>query len=107
MAPEQPGQALLHIELREGFADHTVAIIVDGREVFHRSGVRTDAASGRAGVLDVACAPGVVRLAIAVDPGDRVATVELELARLRNVSVSLVGAGTVSIDVPGGRSGLM
>lgn len=102
-----PEQAVLHIELREGFADHTVAVIVDGREVFHRSGVTTDAESGRAAAMDLASASGVAHIAIAVAPGDRVSSLDVDLARHPHVSVSLVGTGTIHVELSARRSGTM
>ena len=43
----------LHIDLRDGFAGDPVSIRVDGREVYSKTGVKTDLRISRADGLDV------------------------------------------------------
>lgn len=102
MCPDPAGQTRLSIELRAGFANHTVAVIVDHQEVFHRSGVTTDPASDRAAALDVATLPGVVWLTVVVSPGERIASLDVDAGKHRHVSISLIGTGTISVEVTPG-----
>ena len=102
MCPGQAGQARLHIELRAGFANHTVAVIVDDHEVFHRSGVTTDPDSDCAATVDVATLPGVIRLTVAVSPGEHIAALDVDVGSHRHVSVSLIGTGTISVEATPG-----
>jgi hypothetical protein len=81
----------LHIDLQDGFANDTVAITVDGREVYRKAGVNTDLRISRADAIDVDL------------PGEQ-ATVELR-ARSKAASASVEPRRTpylaVSLDADG------
>ena len=46
----------LHIALQDGFTNDTVAISLDGREVYRKDGVKTDLRISRADAIDVEAA---------------------------------------------------
>lgn len=81
----------LHIDLQDGFAGDTVAIQLNGREVYRKDGVRTDLRISRADGIDV-------------ETPDAPATVEVQ-ARSRSASASIDPARTpylaVNLDAEG------
>lgn len=61
----------LHIKLRDGFSDDTVYIKVNGKEVYRKSGVRTDLSISFADAVEVSVDESVVKLEVAVEGGQR------------------------------------
>ena len=91
-------QRTLHIILRDGFRGHAVVIIVDGREVYRRAGVTTDATISRADAVELIVAPRLIHVAVSVTPGDYVASLDLDVSAHPHLAISLVGEGTVSFE---------
>ena len=91
----------LHIVLREGFRGHTIVIVVDGREVYRRSGVTTDVQTSHADTIDVAAVSRRPRIAVSVTPGDLVASLDLDVGTYRHLAISLVGEATLSFETYG------
>jgi hypothetical protein len=54
----------LHIALQDGFTNDTVAISLDGREVYRKDGVKTDLRISRADAIDVETAGGNVTVEV-------------------------------------------
>ena len=59
----------LHITLRDGFRGHAVVILVDGKAVYHRAGLTTDASTSRADAVDLVVASRQIEVAVSVTPG--------------------------------------
>ena len=96
-----PRPTTLRIALGAGFRGHTVVIVVNGREVYRRADVTTDAMTAQADVVTTAVTSPTARLAVSVHPGELLATLDLDLSRHGNVAISLVGEATVSIETYG------
>jgi hypothetical protein len=84
------------ITLGGGFRDHTVVVGVDGHQVYRRSSVYTDLTTPES--IDVVAAFRVAHVVVSVNPGDLVASFDLDVSAHRNVVVSLIGEGTLSIE---------
>lgn len=63
----------LSIKLRDGFSHDTVTITVNGKEVYRKSGVKTDLTISFADAVEVSVAESVVNLEVAIADGQRVA----------------------------------
>jgi hypothetical protein len=100
--PAKEGHSL-HISLREGFRGHTVVIVVDGDEVYHRSGVTTDPKIPLSDVVEVVVERRMVQVKVSVTPGDYVASLDLVVAAYPHLAISLVGEGTVSFETSARR----
>jgi len=96
-------QRALHITLRDGFRGHTVVIVVDGHEVYHRAGVTTDPTMSRADAVKLVVAPRLVQVAVSVTPGDYIASLDLDVSAHPHLAISLVGEGTVSFETSAHR----
>lgn len=59
----------LRVRLGEGFQNNTVSVLVDGRQVYKRSGVSTDWTISRADSVDVKLDAPSVQLEVAVQDG--------------------------------------
>ena len=67
----------LRVRLGEGFQNNTVSVLVDGRQVYQRSGVSTDWTISRADAVDVKTGADSVQLEVSVEDGARaVRTIE-------------------------------
>jgi hypothetical protein len=91
-------QRALHITLRDGFRGHTVVIVVDGREVYHRAGVTTDPTMSRADAIELVVAPRLIQVGVSVTPGNYIASLDLDVSAHPHLAISLVGEGTVSFE---------
>jgi hypothetical protein len=58
MSAQPQGPAQLTVELGTGFADSDVAVLVDGTEVWHGSGITTNYSVGIADVVRIPLAAG-------------------------------------------------
>jgi len=61
---------LLHIAFQEGFADDTVVIRVNGKEVFRKASVKTRTQIGYAGSFEVNVQEGSVNVEVTLPWGD-------------------------------------
>ena len=59
----------LRIRLGDGFQNNKVSVLVDGKQVYDRSGVSTDWTISRADSFDVKVDSGSVQLEVAVQDG--------------------------------------
>jgi len=91
-------QHSLHITLREGFHGHTVVIVVDGDEVFRRSGVTTGPRVAVTDTVELVVGRRLVQVMVSVTPGDYVASLDLVVPAYPHLAISLVGEGTVSFE---------
>src|SRR5262245_4715680 len=89
----------LHIVLRHGFRGHSVAVTVDGREVYQRDSVSTDADAALADTLDLIVSAPMVRVALSATPGDYCGSIDLDVVAHPHLVISLVGEGTVSFEI--------
>jgi hypothetical protein len=86
----------LHIALHDGFQGHTVAIAVEGREVYNKSSVTTNVAISRADAFDVQVASNKVRIEVSVEPGGRKGSTEIDVTQYPFVAISLERYGSIS-----------
>ena len=93
----------LHITLREGFRGHTVVIVVDGDEVYRRSGVTTDSRIPLTDAVELVVGRRLVQVMVSVTPGDYVASLDLVVSAYPYLAISLVGEGTVSFETSARR----
>lgn len=97
--PRSPDtQHSLHITLREGFHGHTVVIVVDGDEVYRRSGVTTGPRIPVTDTVELVVGRGLVQVVVSVTPGDYVASFDLVVSAYSHLAISLIGEGTVSFE---------
>ena len=93
----------LHITLREGFRGHTVVIVVDGDEVYRRSGVTTDPRSPLTDAVELVVDRRRVQVMVSATPGDYFASLDLVVSAYPHLAISLVGEGTVSFETSARR----
>jgi hypothetical protein len=85
----------LHIALHDGFQGHTVAIRVDGREVYNKTSVTTNVTISRADAFDVQVASNKVRIEVSIEPGRRNGSKEVDVTQYPFVAVSLESDGSI------------
>ncbi len=81
----------LHIALQDGFRQNSVAITVDGRTVYNKSGVTTDLRISRADAVDVELPQATARIGVAVGPGNITATRDHDAQAAPYLAISLEG----------------
>ena len=86
------------IVLGSGFRDHTVAIMLDGRDVYRRAGVTTNPATSEADALVAMAERPRVRIVVCATPGELMGVVECDLSAHRHVAISLIGKATLSVE---------
>jgi hypothetical protein len=91
VAPGNTAMHPLHIALQDGFRQHSVAITVDGRDVYNKSGVTTDLRISRADAVDVEVAQPRVRIEVVVDPGNIRAAWDHDAQAAPYLAISLEG----------------
>jgi hypothetical protein len=77
----------LHIALQDGFGGEPVTILVDGKEVYRKDGVRTRTQIGMADSVQITCAAGPAT--IEVHAGKASATIAQTIAGDLHVGISL------------------
>ena len=82
--------AKLSIDLQDGFADDTVVVSVDGREVLRRAGVRTRRTLGMAESLSVDVDSRPVTLEVSLPLRGMAETTGVDPAATPHVGVSVV-----------------
>src|SRR5258708_31870330 len=90
----------LHIALQDGFAGDTVAIRLNGQEVYRKDGVRTDLRISRADSFDVEAPDGLAK--VEVDARHSSASAQIDPERTPNVAVDLDGDGRPPLNVSSG-----
>lgn len=85
--------ASLVIDLQDGFSDDTVVIRVDGQEIFHKRGVNTDYALGRADSVKIQVPEGSVEVAVTVPSRHLSDTIVLEVSTTVYLGVSILDDG--------------
>jgi hypothetical protein len=76
----------LHVALRDGFRNDTVTIVVNGKEVYRKSGVTTDLTISFADSIEVPVEGATARLEVAVKGGQKKSD-EIKLAETPFVAV--------------------
>jgi hypothetical protein len=61
----------LHVKLRDGFSNDTVSITVNGKEVYHKSGVSSDLTISFADAIKIPVKTSIVKLGVVVAGGQR------------------------------------
>ncbi len=82
--------ATLSIDLQDGFADDTITISVDGREAYHKAGVSTDYALGRADSVNIQAHSGTVQVKITVVSRNISELLEINIAETVYLGVSIL-----------------
>jgi hypothetical protein len=80
----------LHVALRDGFRNDTVTIMVNGKEVYRKSGVTTDLTISFADSVEVPVEGPTARLEVAVEGGQN-GSDEIRLAETPFVAVRILG----------------
>ena len=93
------------IVLASGFRDHTVVITLDGREAYRRANVRTSAATLEADTFVAVDEWPQVHIVARVTPGDLVISADCDLRAHTRVVISLIGKGSVSLEMDRGFNG--
>jgi hypothetical protein len=86
----------LHLVLREGFRQHRVVVVMNGRAIYKAGSVTTDVATARAAVREVVSRSRTAHLVVSVMPGNLAAAFDVDLGACPYVAISLVGAGTIA-----------
>lgn len=84
---------LLHTALQEGFSGDEVVLRVDGREVFHQSGVKTRTQIGLATTHEMQVPPGPVAVNLSIPNRNLELTLPLQLTHDTYLGVSVSPAG--------------
>jgi len=79
--------AKLQIALNDGFAGDAVAVVVDGREVYNKAGVKTDLRISRADAVEVEAPDSGATVEIRARGGS--ATIQVDASRTPYVTVDL------------------
>jgi hypothetical protein len=79
----------LVIELQEGFKNDTVEILVDGREVFQKEGVRTDYTIGYADRAEWEGPSGMITVEVNLPQIDLTASIEVDVQKTKYLSVKV------------------
>jgi hypothetical protein len=79
----------LTIKLRDGFANDTVTITVNGKEAYRKSGVTTNLTISFADIVEVPVQEPIVKLGVAIEGGQR-ATKEVHTRETPFVDVWVV-----------------
>lgn len=80
----------MHIALHDGFAGQTVAVAIDGHEVYRRTNLHTDLRISRADAFDTAVTQRVVNLSVSVEPGGLKLTLPVDTVATPYVAVDVV-----------------
>jgi hypothetical protein len=94
------GPQTLHIALHDGFTGQTVSIAVDHREVYRRSGVRTDLRISRADAVDTEAAGPEITVEVTVDPGDQRAVMRVDICATPYLAIDLK-SGAIHLTLSG------
>lgn len=86
----------LHIALQEGFSGDEVALRINGREIFHKTGVRTRTQIGFADSAEIEAPPGAVEVEIALPARNAVKQVRLQLTAPCFLGVSVGEDNTIN-----------
>ena len=83
----------MHIALHDGFNGQTVTISVNGREVYRRSGVRTDLRISRADAFETEVPQGTAEISVSVEPGGLNATTRIDTTANPYLALDVYGGG--------------
>ena len=97
-AARSPNAYRLHIRLRGGFRGHTIAIAVDGHEVYRGVGVITGADVAPSAPIEVPARSRVAHIEVSITPGDIAAALDLDVSAFPYLAIGLVGEGTVNFE---------
>lgn len=87
---------MLHTALQEGFSGDEVVVRIDGREVFHRSGVKTRTQIGRAATHEENVPAGAVAVEISLPARKLGLRLPLQLTQDTYLGVSLTPEGQIA-----------
>jgi hypothetical protein len=90
------GAFTLHLVLREGFRQHRVLVVMDGRAIYQAGSVTTDAITATADARDVTSTSRHAHLVVSVMPGNLAAAFDIDIAARPYLGISLVGANTIA-----------
>jgi len=79
----------LFVKLRDGFSNDTVTIKVNGKEVYHKSGVSTDLTISFADAMEVTVEQSIIKLEVTVEGGP-MATKEVRVQETPFVDVWVI-----------------
>jgi hypothetical protein len=79
----------LFLKLRDGFSNDTVTIKVNGKEVYHKSGVSTDLTISFADAMEVTVEQSIIKLEVTVEGGP-MATKEVRVQETPFVDVWVI-----------------
>jgi|SRR5215471_3896918 len=98
-AENDPRQSrTVHLVLGYGFRSHTVSISMDDHEVFRAVGITTDPTRARAGTIAIDGRSRTTCLAVSIMPGNLAVAFEIDTIRHPQVTISLLGEGTVAFE---------
>lgn len=87
----------LHIALQDGFTNDTVAITVNQRQVFAKSGVTTNRVIARADTVDTSVDGPSAAIRVEVSTREAVASLQVTLADTPFVAVNLSPDGGITL----------
>lgn len=88
--------ALIHIALQEGFADDTVAIQANGKEIFRQSNVRTRLQTGYANSVEVNVPEGSVNVQVLLPSKHLSKSIDLQVPDRVYIGVSVTRNGEIN-----------
>ena len=89
----------IHITLRDGFRGQTVVILVDGKAVYHRAALTTEASTSRADAVDLVVASRQIEVAVTVTPGEYSGSLCIDVGTHPHLAISLIGEGTIGFEI--------
>ncbi|MBI4905883.1 MAG: hypothetical protein HY820_19775 [Acidobacteria bacterium] len=78
----------LHIALHDGFQNHSVTVLIDGRQVYRKASVSTDLTISRADAFDTQ-AEATPHIEVAVEPGGARAAIDVKAVETPFVAIEL------------------
>lgn len=97
--PISPSSHTLLVVLNGGFRNHTVALSVEGREVYFRMGVTTNPVTALADTLEVPVVVRTARVTLSATPGELVGSLDVDVVAHPLLAIGLVGDATVSFEM--------
>jgi hypothetical protein len=85
----------LRVDLQEGFDGDTVAVRLNGRELFHKSGVRTRLQIGLAQLVETEIPEGDAIVEVTLEERRLEVKIPLKVAAATYVGISVTGDGLI------------
>lgn len=87
---------LLHVALQEGFENDTVAVLLDGDEIYRKSNVSTRLQIGRADAVEIEAPAGQANVDVKVPSRNCSQSIQVDLSQATYLGISFSQEGEIS-----------